>query len=692
MLALALTACGTQAKDASAPGQGTAGPAATPAAAQATPAAAAAAASAPAPAVIRRVVLSQGRQTGTSVITTAPDGTIHTSLAVLENGRGPRTEATFTLAADGTLASFRATGNHTFGATFEASFERAGTQASWKSPEESGSLAVQGPAFFLPVANVPELRGLLAAAAMRHGGSLAVLPAGTARVEAVGELTLTGRAGARTVVAYATSGLSLQPFYTWHSPDGSWFGTANEWFSVVPEGWQDTVDALLAKQRELRSARATRLAKELAHHPPAAGLAFTHARVLDVERGRYLPDHTVVVVGSRITAMGPSRSVRPPDGAEIIDLAGKALVPGMVDMHGHTEDTDGVLHLAAGVTLVRDVGNDPDTLEELRRRFDTGETIGPHLVRFGFIEGRNPKAASSKITAETPEEARAAVEYFAQRGYQGIKIYNSVRPELVPLLAEEAHRRGLQVTGHIPVHMLAHEAVRAGYDGIEHINMLFLNFFATHETDTRDTTRFTLVGDHAATLDLRTKPVQDFFRLLRERKTVIDPTLHAFEGLFVAEPGKVTPGLEELVARLPVQARRGYVTGGLSLEGERKVKYRAAFDKLLAMTRALVDAGVRVVVGTDTLAGLTYQHELLLYERAGIRPARIWQLATIDPARYLGVDQHHGSIAVGKLANLVVVDGDPLARLADLRRVVSTMRGGVLYSAAALFATLNIAP
>ena len=156
-------------------------------------------------------------------------------------------------------------------------------------------------------------------------------------------------------------------------------------------------------------------------------------------------------------------------------------------MHAHLGDADGVLDIASGVTTVRDVGNDPDKLDDFKKRFDDGTAVGPHVYRFGFIEGRNEKAASSKVTAETEDEAKAAVEFFAKRGYDGIKIYNSMKPELVPLLAKEAHARGMVVTGHIPVHMLANEAVRAGYDGIEHVNMLFLNFFADHDTDTRDT-------------------------------------------------------------------------------------------------------------------------------------------------------------------------------------------------------------
>ncbi len=639
----------------------------------------------------KRTVVSLKRPSGTSVITRTGDR-ITTVLHVLENGRGPHVEAQIDFAADGTIAALEAKGHHSFGAPFNARFSLEGGAAKWQSEEETGSQAVSAPAFFLPVAEIPELTGSLVQAALRHGGTLALLPGGTAKVEKTGELQIAANGESRTVIGYEISGVELSPVQTWMNPDGSWFGSVSEWFSVVPEGWEPSIDALVLEQRRLIRQRDARLASELAHQPPAAGLAYTHARVLDVERGRWIADQTVLVVGGLIKAIGPSRAVVVPAEAEVVDLGGKALIPGMVDMHAHLSDEDGVLNLASGVTTVRDVGNDPDKLDDFKERYDAGTAIGPRVIRFGFIEGRNDKAASSTVTAETAEEAQAAVKLYADRKYEGVKIYNSIKPELVPVIAAAAHERGLAVTGHIPVHMLAHEAVRAGYDGIEHINMLFLNFFATHETDTRDTTRFTLVGDKAADFDLGSKAVRDFIKLLVQRKVVIDPTNNAFEDLLVAEQGKIVVGLEAMTARLPVQTRRFYLMGGLPLDDEKRVRYKASFDKLLVMTKVLYEAKVRLVIGTDALAGLMYHHELSLYARANIPNAAILRMATIDPARYLGLDERQGSIAVGKVADLVVVDGDPLAKMSDIGKVVSTMRGGVVFSSEELFRTVGVAP
>jgi Amidohydrolase family len=389
--------------------------------------------------------------------------------------------------------------------------------------------------------------------------------------------------------------------------------------------------------------------------------------------------------------VGPSRTTKAPVGAESIDVAGKALLPGLWDMHSHLGDADGALDIGSGVTTARDVGNDPDKLDDFKKRFDEGTAVGPHVLRAGFIEGRGDKAASSKITAETEAEAKAGVEFYAKRGYEMMKIYNSVKPELVPVITREAHARGMMVTGHIPVHMLAHEAVRDGYDGIEHANMLFLNFFADHDTDTRTPLRFSIVGDKAADFDLKSKAAQDFFGYLRQKKTVIDPTLVVFEGTYVAAQGKVPAGEEWMVKRLPVQAQRGFLTGGLPLEGKEDL-YRRSYEKMVSIVKALSDAKVTVVAGTDSIAGLALDRELELFVKGGLTPAEALRDATIVPARAMKLEKKTGTIAPGKAADLVIVDGDPLANVSDVRKVVTTLRGGVVFSAKDALATVGVRP
>src|SRR5262245_381929 len=170
-----------------------------------------------------------------------------------------------------------------------------------------------------------------------------------------------------------------------------------------------------------------------------------------------------------------------------------------------------------------------------------------------------------------------------------------MKPELVPVLAKLAHEKGMRVSGHVPVHMRAEEAVRAGYDEVTHINMLFLNFFIDKDTDTRTPLRFSIVGEKAAGLDLDGRPVGDFVKLLLEKKTVVDPTLNVFEDLFVARAGEVSPSGKGFAHRLPAAARRGFMVGGLPVPPGMDQTYRDSQHATLAMVKKLRVAGVPIV-------------------------------------------------------------------------------------------------
>jgi cytosine/adenosine deaminase-related metal-dependent hydrolase len=645
-----------------------------------------------APRVVKRTVIMQTRRSGSSVTKILPDGSLELAYEHFQNGRGPKVEARARIAADGTLASFEAKGKHTMGNVIEESFAVEGTRARWKSREEQGEKALAGPAFYMPIASLPEMFGALFAALRKNGGRIALLPEGEARLEQAA--TTNVRAGGREkrLIAWVITGIDFTPSRLFTEEDGTFFGVVDPWYSYVPEGWEEVIDPLIELQKRLDAARDREIADRVARRPPAAGLAFTGARVLDVEKKRWLADHTLVVVGDKITALGPTKTTKPPAGAEVKDLAGKAILPGLWDMHAHLGQADGALNIASGVTTVRDLGNNPDRLDDFKKRFDEMSAIGPRVLRSGFIEGRGEKAAASEVTAETKEEAAAAVEFYAKRGYEGIKIYNSMKPELVPLLAQLAHAKGMRVSGHVPMSMRAEDTVRAGYDEIQHVNMLFLNFFIDKDTDTRTPLRFSIVAEKGPSLDLQSKPVRDFFKLLIDKKIVVDPTVGVFEELFVGRPGQPPPGFLPMIERLPVQVQRAFRTGGLVVPEGKDETYKQAFVKALEMIKALYDAKIPIVAGTDSIAGLMLHYELELYVKAGIPSGDVLELATLGSARIMKKDKTTGSLARGKDADFFVVDGDPLARIQDLRKVTSVVRGGVVISAADLHATVGVRP
>src|SRR6202167_2627657 len=205
-------------------------------------------------------------------------------------------------------------------------------------------------------------------------------------------------------------------------------------------------------------------------------------------------------------------------------------------MHAHVGDNDGLLNLAAGVTTVRDLGNDIDSLLARRQRIVDGQEIGTRIVLAGIIDGRGPYQGPTKVLVSTEAEARAAVDNYKRLGYVQIKIYSSVPPALVPVIIDEAHKNGLRVSGHIPAEMTAAQCVELGYDEIQHVNFLMLNFMPDVK-DTNTSSRLTVVGQRGADLDLNSPQVQSFIKLLQDHHTVLDPTVSIFEEMMASPAG-----------------------------------------------------------------------------------------------------------------------------------------------------------
>jgi imidazolonepropionase-like amidohydrolase len=361
----------------------------------------------------------------------------------------------------------------------------------------------------------------------------------------------------------------------------------------------------------------------------------------------------------------------------VIEGAGKTLLPGLWDMHVHSSDQDGVFHLASGVTTARDMANDVDETLERARRFERGVLIGPRLLLAGFIDGPGPYTGPTKILAATESAGRAHVARYDSLGYRQIKLYSSLDTAIVGAIIDEAHRRGMRVSGHVPAFMTAEQCIRLGYDEIQHINFLFLNFWADSVRDTRTPVRFTAPAALAATLDLDSPRVGALIALMRERSVVLDPTLNAFESMFVARKGTLDPVYTAVAGRLPPTIRRNLLNGGLPVPEGMDQRYRASFQAMLGMVKRLYDAGVPIVPGTDAqLPGFAYHRELELLVAAGIPSAKVLQMATLGSARVMSRDRELGSIIPGKLADLVLVDGDPVRRISDVRRTMLVVKNG----------------
>ncbi|HEX2081042.1 MAG TPA: amidohydrolase family protein [Longimicrobium sp.] len=640
---------------------------------------------------IRYVAVSAGRLTGHEHVWRDADGTWHSQMEYNDRGRGPSVHTRVRVDERGLPVWIEAEGVNYYKAPVRERFELRDGRAVWENSADRGDRQVSAPAWYVSMdASLPS--GLLPRALLASADrSLPLIPDGRVRIEPGVELRVSAGGRTQTVRQYAIHGFGFQPFHLWLDQDREFFAAGGDWLAFVREGWESVLPELFRADQDAQTAWGAELGRTLAHRP-AGPVVFRNANLFDSETGQSRPGTTVVVQGNRIQAVGPDGSVAIPAGAQVIDATGKALLPGLFDMHVHLGLVDGPFHLASGVTSVRDLANDTTVFPQVAAEWNAGTKVGPRVVVMaGFIDGPGPFAGPTGLRADTPEEARRHVAWYADHGYTHIKVYSSLRPELVPVIAEEAHRRGMRLSGHIPEGMTAEQAVRAGFDEIQHANMLVLNFLSD-TLDTRTPQRFSGPAQEALYLDLESDSVQALVRLLKERGTVLDPTLNAFEQLFTARQGEVDPVLAAIAHRLPPTVQRGLRGGGLPVPEGMDQRYRDSFRKLLEMTAMMHRAGIPIVPGTDAMPGFALHHELELYEFAGIPANEVLQIATIGAARVAGRAEDLGSIRPGKLADLVLVDGNPMERISQLRYVDLVMKDGVLYEPDELWAAVGVAP
>jgi hypothetical protein len=361
-------------------------------------------------------------------------------------------------------------------------------------------------------------------------------------------------------------------------------------------------------------------------------------------------------------------------------------------MHAHTSAWEGGLHLAAGVTTVRDMGNDNATLQGLIGQEEAGTVMAPHIVPAGFIEGESPMSARNGFVIKDLAEAKHAIDWYAEHHYPQIKIYNSFPKAILPETTAYAHSKGLRVSGHVPVFLRAQDAVNDGYDEIQHINQVLLNFLVDDKTDTRTLDRFQLPADKVAGLDFDSKPVQDFIAFLVQHKTVIDPTLTTFD--FIRQKdGDIAQPYAVVADHMPPDVRRGFYQGQMKIPDEATAAlHEKSYAKMIEFVGRMYKAGIPIVAGTDALAGFTLQRELELYVQAGLTPSQVLQIATYNGAKFSRVLDDRGVVMQGKRADLILVDGDPTKDISDIRKVALVIKGDKFYAPSEIDEALGIKP
>jgi imidazolonepropionase-like amidohydrolase len=503
-----------------------------------------------------------------------------------------------------------------------------------------------------------------------HGrpASVPLVPQGAAHIEPRGRDTISFGGRTTTLDRFSVTGVLWGRETLWADDRGNLQALVSvdaefDHFEAVRPELQDAVPQLIARAASDGMAAMAETAAAI-NPPPAHVLAITGGTVIDVTgKRRPLSDATVVVIDGQISAVGAARSVKVPAGATVIDATGKTLIPGLWDMHAHFEQVEwGPIYLASGVTTVRDVGNELEFITSVRDAIASGKGVGPRLLLAGIVDGTGPNAMGA-IHASTPDEGRDVVRRYKDAGFDQIKIYSSIKLDVLRAITMEAHRLGMTVTGHVPDGIDAFQAIAAGMDQINHIEYVES---VSHPDPAR------------------------IIAVMKQHHTVLDPTMALYELLarpFTQPIDEFEPGFAHVARELTAPL------AGFGSSPDASVPRRRRFDRELGLLGELHRAGVPIVAGTDqSVPGFSLHREMELYVKAGFKPLEALQSATIVPAKAMGKDRDSGSIEVGKRGDIVILDANPLDDIANARKIFRVVTNGRVFSPGPLWESVGFRP
>ena len=428
-------------------------------------------------------------------------------------------------------------------------------------------------------------------------------------------------------------------------------------------------------------------------------VALTHVRVIDGTGATAKDNQTIVISGDNIESVSDAGSAAIPSGAQVLDLNGYTVIPGLVGMHDHMFYPSGrvpiynemafsfpKLYLAAGVTTIRTAGSlEPYTDLELKHLIDTGKMVGPEMYVTGpYLEG--PGAFTPQMhVLKDPDDARKMVNYWGDEGVTSFKAYMNITPAELAAAVNAAHKRGLKVTGHL-CSIGFREAAAIGIDNLEHGLFVDTEFVPGKQPGVCPDRIHT--GTAMAGLDLASAPVQAMIYDLVQHHVAITSTLPVFEPSVPNRP----PLDQRVLDAMLSEAQADYLTNRIrSSSNPALISMGAAlFKKEMDFERMFVKAGGTLLAGEDPtggggiLAGFADQREAELLVEAGFTPIEALRIYSYNGAQFLSQADRIGTIAPGKAADLAVVHGDPSQNIADIERVEIVFKNGIGYDSAKL--------
>jgi imidazolonepropionase-like amidohydrolase len=427
-------------------------------------------------------------------------------------------------------------------------------------------------------------------------------------------------------------------------------------------------------------------------------VALTNVRVIDGTGAPARERQTIVIRDANIAEIGDAARVKAPDGATVIDLTGKSVIPGLVMVHEHTYYPTGPnvygqlgvsfvrLYLAGGVTTMRTAGNTNGLMDiNLKQQIDAGQQAGPAMdATAPYLNGPNNQLQMHAL--KDADDARKQVAYWADMGATSFKAYMQITRAELGAAIEDAHKRGLKVTGHLCSVTLA-EAADLGIDNLEHGFMAATDFVADKQPDVCPGQA---VGQRTiAELDENGAPFKALVQKLVDKHVALTSTMTVFETFTPGRP--MPPGIDVLLPELKAQFEQAHAR----VEQNQQSLYKALLPKGMALERAFAKAGGMLIAGTDptgsggVIPGYSNQRQVELLVEEGFTPLEAISISTLNGAKYLGREARVGTIAAGKQADLVVVNGDPSTTIADIRKVETVFRMGIGFDPAKLIASVS---
>ncbi len=566
-------------------------------------------------------VIIAGARVGHLKVTPNGDG-VAIDYDFKNNGRGPTIKEELTVDAAGIPVQWRVSGTTTFGNQVEETFALSAGNAKWTDATGDSAAMIAEPTLYISQFASPYADFVYARALLNDADkSMPALPGGQLRLTEMESIDVTGSPGAAAVTTYALTGGDLNPDYFILDEAKRFFAYITPGFITIRSGYEAEESRLRELAAKYSADRYKAIQTKVAHRFDGP-VRLRNVRVFDprtLARGEPV---SVVVEGERIARIDPV-DVEGGAGETEIEGGGGTLIAGLYEMHGHMDDNDALLNVAAGVTSVRDMGNEDDVLSGLIDNISNGTLAGPRITRSGFIEGKSPFSSNNGNLVESEAEALAAIRDYHDKGFYQIKLYNSMNGDWAPALVAEAHRLGMPVMGHVPAFSNANAMIRAGFDEMTHINQVMLGWVLTPAEDTRSLLRLTAMKRFPS-IDVNGEKVQETLNLMAQNKTAIDPTLAIHEYLTLSRNGETRIGVADYVDHMPASFQRGAKVALAAIETpEDDAAYRGAFAKIIETVKAMDDRGIFIVFGTDLGGAFALHREMELYQDVGFTPAEV---------------------------------------------------------------------